>query len=719
MKKSIGVIALDPFAGKAYAEQVRQVFGERAVVRNYSIMDHTAARIEPCDLCMGSTDAFSAMEKPGAVLPKGAQRMEIQVTYKKEVISRLRQIPRGTEVLFVNMTETMAREAVTQLEQLGVSHLRFILYAPGETAVRLPRIAVTPDEERYVPEEIEEIINIGQRTCSADTMIEAAVRLGLEEILEEDAFKQYQEAVCTNTYCFDRMMARSHRLETQFDILMEALDQGVIAVDEYGEIYAVNEMAGNITHVPGETVIGQKGEKVFPYIPFAECLEGMAETAPAVVRAAGSLVSVCVRPVLRRSRCVGAFAILQKFNEMERRQSELRGQLMKKGQGCRAKYCFDDVIGQSEAIQKTKEILKKMALTESPVLLIGETGTGKELLVHSIHNASRRRDRPFVALNCGAVPDSLLESELFGYEEGAFTGARKGGKPGLFEFAHQGTLFLDEVEGMSPALQVKLLRVLQEREVMRVGGDRMIHVDVRIVTATNEDLKKMVEEGSFRRDLYYRLNVLPVWIPPLRDRGDDMFLILEKFRRELGGQFELSGKIRELFRACRWPGNIRELRNAAEYLNFAGRRVITEKDLPPTLRAENGALGKEKENLAWREADKGEQEMDGDRKEGQKEPPSASQVILELLYRAREEGRSMGRERIILEGRRAGWNFTQPQVRRLLRMLEQEGYVLVSRGRGGSCITEEGVIFIKSLKERAILCERPQGKKEAVRAPGE
>lgn len=714
MKKSIGVIALDPFAGRAYAEQVRQVFGERAVVRNYSIMDNTAAHIEPCDLCMASTDAFSAMEDPDAVFPEGAQRMEIQVTYRKEVISRLRRIPEGTEVLFVNMTETMAREAVTQLEQLGVSHLKFILYAPGETAVRLPGIAVTPDEERYVPEETEEIINIGQRTCSADTMIEAAVRLGLEELLEEAAFKEYQESVCTNTYCFDRMMARSHRLETQFDILMEVLDQGVIAVDECGEIYAVNERAEDITHVPGESAAGRKGEEVFPYIPFSDCLERMEETEPLVVRAAGSLVSVCVRPVIRRGRCVGAFAILQKFNEIERRQSELRGQLMKKGQGRRAKYCFDDIIGQSEAIRRTKEILKKMALTESPVLLTGETGTGKELFAHSIHNASRRREHPFIVLNCGAVPDSLLESELFGYEEGAFTGAKKGGKPGLFEFAHQGTLFLDEVEGMSPALQVKLLRVLQEGEVMRVGGSRMIHVDVRIVTATNEELDRRVEEGRFRRDLYYRLNALPVFLPPLRERGEDMFLLLDKFRRELGGRFELGGEIKELFRSYRWPGNVRELRNAAEYLNFTGQRVITERELPPALCAESRlkAGGKERAGESgWRkEADeKGESAVTagagakGADGKGQGDAPYASQVILELLYRAREEGRSIGRERIILEGRLAGWSFTQPQVRRLLRLLEQEGYAEVLKGRGGSVITEAGAGLIKSMKKYAVL----------------
>ncbi|MBS6642867.1 MAG: sigma 54-interacting transcriptional regulator [Clostridiaceae bacterium] len=682
MKKSIAVIALDPFAGRAYAQQVRQVFGARAVVRNYSIMDGTAAHMEPCDLYMGSTDAYATMAEHEVYLPEDAERMEIQVTYKKDSIRCLQEIPRGTKVLFVNMTETMAREAVTQLEQLGVTHLKFILYAPGAELSDWADIAVTPDEERYVPQGIDRVVNIGQRTCSADTMIEAAIRLGLDELLEEPVFKQYQESVCTNTWYFDQMMDRSRRLESQFDILMDVLDQGVIAVNEHGEIYAINQMARDITHVFGNTALRQQGEKVFPYIPFGKCLEEMAETEPTVVRVAEKPVSVCVRPVLRRGACIGAFAILQKFDEMERRQNELRGQLMKKGRGHRAKYCFDDVIGQSEPILKTKEILKKMAQTESPVLLIGETGTGKELFAHSVHNASRRKGQPFVAINCAAMPENLLESELFGYEDGAFTGARKGGRPGLFEFAHQGTLFLDEVEGMSPALQVKLLRVLQEREIMRVGGNQIIHVDVRIVAATNEDLEQKVEDGSFRRDLYYRLNALPVLIPPLRSRGDDVFLLLEKFRQELGGHFALSEEIRQLFKEYRFQGNIRELRNIAEYLNFTGHSIITKEDLPPTFRMVTSVPeGKQKVGRTLAPAEGREM--------------TAEKMVLQILFTAFREGRRIGREGILAQARNLGLPMTQPQVRAILGRLEAEDCVAVSRGRGGSVITEKGIDLLK------------------------
>lgn len=688
MKKSIAVIAYDPFAGKAYAEQVRQVFGSRVNVRSYSMLDGSAANIEVCDLYMASTDALDAMDEPDRYIPPGAQRMELLVTYRKEAISILQELPKGVTVLYVNITEMMAREAVTQLEQLGITHLKFILYAPGTTLCETPEIAVTPDEERYVPAGVKKVINLGQRTCSSDTMIEAALRLGCDDLLEATEFKQYLDSVCANTYYFDRMLDRSGRLESQFDILMEVLDQGVIAVNEYGEIYAINKAAYDITRLPPGRGIGQTGWELFPYIPFQQCLKENAETPPQVVHVAGNMVAVYVRPVMRRDICVGGVAILQQFNELERRQNELRGQLRNKGH--RAKYCFDDVIGSSQAINRTKKILKKMAGTESPVLLIGETGTGKEIFAHSVHNASRRRKQPFVAINCGAMPENLLESELFGYEEGAFTGARKGGRPGLFEFAHQGTLFLDEVEGMSPALQVKLLRVLQEREIMRVGGNQIIHVDVRIVAATNEELERKVAAGTFRRDLYYRLNALPLLIPPLRDRDGDVFDLLADFRRRLGGVFRLSDEVKTIFSEYHWPGNIRELHNVVDYLNFTGNRVITRADLPPFF----GGTSRAGLPFPVKEAPRLAEESDRTFAFSPESPSKTERILLEILYETNREGKCIGRDGLILEARRRNIILSQPQVRKVLGELEHKGYVTVCRGRGGSKITEKGMKWI-------------------------
>ena len=408
--------------------------------------------------------------------------------------------------------------------------------------------------------------------------------------------------------------------------------------------------------------------------------------------------NVAVAPVIRGEACIGAFATVQRFSDAENRQNELRSQLLHKGY--RAKYTFDDVVGSSPAIRKCVDILRKMSLTPLPVLLIGETGTGKELFAHAVHNASPRANGPFVAINCAAMPENLLESELFGYEEGAFTGARKGGKPGLFEFAHRGTLFLDEVEGMSPALQVKLLRVLQEREIMRVGGNKIISVDVRIVAATNENLERRVEEGSFRRDLYYRLNTLPVLIPPLREREGDLMLLLDCFRREIGAAFTLSPEAEALLRAHRWRGNIRELRNVVEYCSYTGSPVVKAEDLPPTFQ-EFSAPG------AAREA-----APDGNWLEGAGEalpadcPPEDQRFVLLQLYRADQTGRGLGREAILTAAREEGLPCSQQEVRRILAALDRAGLARVSRGRGGTRLTPAGRALCRQAAEQKGVAEK-------------
>src|SRR5690625_3003716 len=192
-----------------------------------------------------------------------------------------------------------------------------------------------------------------------------------------------------------------------------------------------------------------------------------------------------------------------------------------------AKYQFDDIISRSDKMEQLITLAKAYAISESNILIYGESGTGKELIAQSIHNESKRRTGPFIAVNCAALPENLLESELFGYEDGAFTGAKKGGKPGLFEMAHGGTIFLDEVGDITPSLQARLLRVLQEKEVRRIGGERIISVDIRVLSATNKDLLASVEDGEFRRDLYYRLNVLHLYNLPLRERVEDIEYIID------------------------------------------------------------------------------------------------------------------------------------------------------------------------------------------------
>ena len=687
--KKIAVVALDPLAGASYTKEVRDLFGEYAEVVGYSVRDGSAAGVLPrADLFAISTDAYGSAEEEARHVPIDSQIMSIEVTFYWETLKKLFEIPQGTKVLFVNVTSNMAREAITQLSSLGVNHLQFIPYYPGAVLEEPVDIAVTPGESRFVPPSVKTVIDCDHRPCSYGMMVEIALRLGLEYLPETESFMNYAKVVASNHYSFDLMYAKSRRQESQMHILAESLDEGLIGVNETGDIFVCNKKACQIARISEELTMGKKGEEVFPYIPFYQVLREKKAVPEKIIRLFGTDISLAVVPVVRKENCIGAFAMLQKFNEQESRQNALRRQMMQKGHY--ARYTLDDVIGISTAITETKNILRKMAATDSPVLLMGETGTGKELMAHALHQASRRADGPFIAINVAAMPENLLESELFGYEEGAFTGAKKGGRPGLFEFAHQGTLFLDEVEGMSLSMQVKLLRVLQEGEIMRVGGGSIIRVDVRIVAATNESLEEKIQDGSFRKDLYYRLNALTVEIPPLRKRGDDIFVLLDYFMRKMGGDFTLSEGVKAFLRRHPWPGNIRELQNAVEYFNYLAKPVIGLSDLPPTMTrfVDDGS-------------DDGEGEVNdnaADDKEADMAYQAAvdkKQFVLNQLALAWKEGKTAGREKILEAAKKDHISMTQKQVRDLLDELAKEGLIQVGRGRGGSKITEKGLNKLK------------------------
>ncbi|HEX6210494.1 MAG TPA: sigma-54 dependent transcriptional regulator [Methylomirabilota bacterium] len=278
--------------------------------------------------------------------------------------------------------------------------------------------------------------------------------------------------------------------------------------------------------------------------------------------------------------------------KLESRQLRRENVLLKRA--LNQPHAFAGIIGRSPAMLAVFDLVETVARTTSTVLITGESGTGKELVARALHQHSLRRDRPFVALNCGALPETLLESELFGHMKGAFTGAESA-KKGLVEVAEGGTIFLDEIGEMTPMMQVKLLRVLQERRFRRVGGVEEIEADIRVVAATNQDLPKLVADGRFREDLYYRINVIPVHLPPLRERREDIPLIadhfLAKYRTQMGKAVTgLSGEALRLLEAYRWPGNIRELENVIERaVALEQSPTVLAESLPPALRVNGGA----------------------------------------------------------------------------------------------------------------------------------
>ena len=376
-----------------------------------------------------------------------------------------------------------------------------------------------------------------------------------------------------------------HAIQQQLTTLFDTVQEGIIAVDRNGKIVNINAAAAKMLQVSQKPVLGKELALLLSGLPLADSLatghDVFNREAFRLIRGQRVYYVATVKTWLGGTEVWGAVVTLREMAEVKKIVSNLSTQ-----EHC---FSFEMILGDSPALAKAKQEAAQAAAGNVTVLIQGESGTGKELFARAIHNASARRDKPIIAINCAAIPEALLESELFGYEEGAFTGARRGGKPGKFELADGGTVFLDEIGDMSLSLQAKLLRVLQERKIERVGSTETTAIDVRIIAATHKDIEAMVRQGEFRQDLYYRINVFPLQIPSLCQRRQDLPLLIERFLARYRDKMakNVEGIDADAY-ACLleygWPGNIRELENTIEYLvSIADGEIIEQRHIPQRI----------------------------------------------------------------------------------------------------------------------------------------
>lgn len=399
-------------------------------------------------------------------------------------------------------------------------------------------------------------------------IVDYAERMGLAGVLVY--------SLATVAACIEDAIeiTRLQRVESSrrdyLNAVLANLDEGVAAVDAAGRVQALNPAVERLLGITAAGLAGRRLEEISPALSLDEVLRSGKREAESVHRLGGKMVVVNRIPLASGAGLSGAVLTLQEAGAIHRADRSLRTRARTRVRTVR--YTLDDLHGQSVPLAKARMLGLRYARVDSTVLIGGESGTGKEVMAQGIHQASARHHFPFIAVNCASLPETLLESELFGYEDGAFSGARRGGKPGLFEAAHNGTLFLDEIGDMPPALQIRLLRVLQERQVMPVGGSEPVPVNVRIMAATHRDLAAMVAAGAFRQDLFFRLNILRIDMPTLRERHDDIWLLAQnlyqRVRQNLGlaGEPPLPEALRDALLAYDWPGNIRELENVLERL---------------------------------------------------------------------------------------------------------------------------------------------------------
>lgn len=576
-------------------------------------------------------------------------------------IEKILNINPGTDVLLVNDTKSSTEETISLLKELGFNYINYFPYYPGiKNKVKL-KTAITPGETALVPKFVENVIDISIRGIDLTTLIEILNYLNLLNQKANLISARYMRNTISLIKQIKQMSDINIEIKNQLETVLNTVHDGIIAFNNEDIVTVYNPVAEEITGIRRDEIIDKKLNDRL--IEFLKPGSGEEEVLSKINT---RKVVINNYPIREGNVVLGRVYTLKDITEIQRLERELRRKL--RSEENRARYTFNDIVGKSKAIEDARELARKITKSNSPILISGENGTGKELFAQAIHNDSPRANGPFVALNFAALPESLLESELFGFEEGAFTGAKKGGMPGLFEQAHGGTIFLDEIGDAPVSFQVRLLRVLQEKQIRRVGGTKIIPIDVRVISATNKNLRTMVDKGMFRQDLYYRLNVLPLKIPPLRDRKEDIMDLAKAFYYEYLkddvsaiNADDYFKNIEESLIAYNWPGNIRELHNVVDYLVSISRKSIPTVDI----------LTEELRNNIWKPVNQDNAEI----------------KVLAAIYNLKNNDKPTGRRSLSKK-----LNIPESQIRDIIDLLHKGGYIKINRGRKGIELTDQGII---------------------------
>lgn len=493
----------------------------------------------------------------------------------------------GTGRYHKGVGQSMDRQGYIYQEVLRTGH-QFVIETPGIHPLCAPCKARGNCSEKY---EVVSPINVDDKAVGAIGLIcftetqakliqenQQSYLVFLTKMAETIALKLKEQEFLAG------LVSANHYLNS----IIDCLEEGLITVDLEGNVLHYNQAAKRLFNPNLLTPRSQLKSLFTPQI-VADILKAGTNVDEVVEREVHLETKKNRMQMILRALPIESAEGVKSIGVTLRPLDEI-GRIVHRLSLQDAGYTIDDILGVSDTVCQIRERAKVVAGSKSTVLIRGESGTGKEMLARSIHNLSSRQQGMFMAINCTAIPEALLESELFGYEEGAFTGARKGGKIGKFELANKGTLFLDEIGDMPLFLQAKILRVLQERQIERIGGVAPIPVDVRVIAATHRNLEEMMTKGEFRKDLYYRINVIPIDIKPLRDRKEDLLILCEHFIKGFNQQLNknvqfLSEGFRQRLYEYSWPGNVRELQNIIEYaMNLAKDSTLTEEHLSPRLK---------------------------------------------------------------------------------------------------------------------------------------
>ena len=685
MKKLL-IMSLYKKPSEFYKKQLELLFGDYLNVEAYYIYNNEMKQEINADLILITSHIIIKDVKK--IIESNIKTIIMKRTFLRKGYKKLKNIEPGSDIMFVSSFYELAVEAIAKIYELGIKNINFIPVYPGTDEYSNLKIAVTPGEVDKVPDHVDKIIDINNRVIDLSTVMDIIYELNIPYQQIQHIILDYKKKIVP-AIGFNNFIEKSAELKKQLKVILSMTNDGIIGVNAKGKITECNKSAEQLFNVKKDDIIYKKINSVLPFLKLKKVIKSGKKQENELITVHGINIVTSNYPIISQGELVGAVSINKRFTKMESLNQKFRKKIVKSGHI--AKYQFSDIVGNSKEINNIKDKAKKMTRNDCTILITGESGTGKELFAHAIHNTSLRKEGPFVAINCSTLTKNLLEAELFGYESGAFTGAKKEGKQGLFELSHNGTIFLDEIGDIPYTLQAKLLRVLMEQEIMRVGGTEKIKVNTRVIAATNKKLLKLVKEKMFRKDLYYRLNVFPLYIPPLRERKSDIPVLINNFSNDENNYPKIPEHIIDLLQDLNWHGNVRELKNCVLYLTNMSDGEITLSDLPNYIFDEVCMDNYKLEN----------EENDLYQVIKNKNLNSEDIFILEQLYISNMNNSNIGRRKIYQRARKNGYNISEYQIRYKLKLLEQLGMVKIFKGRKGTQITEMGKKALKRDRENS------------------
>ncbi|PGT90580.1 sigma-54-dependent Fis family transcriptional regulator [Bacillus sp. AFS040349] len=669
MRKELVLLAGTTETKKTLRSQLKSIFGDVVTIHSYAVEEHLPKTLTDQLIIYSS---YLIEEEVKEIVRTNCKVIVANRTINYEYIDQLLSIPEGVNVLYVNDFLETAQDSIRTLKALGMNHVNYFPYHPeNEHVPSNIYAAITPGEMELIPAHIHRKMNIGVRLIDIYTIFKIVEHFQLPNSISMEFADRYTKKIIDLTKKLSNESQKASTLNRYLKRVVDGVNDGILAFGKDGKITVFNEELERLLGISSRFAIGKPLNRVLNDLALMRFLSRKDEESNEYFTIKQTPYMVHRFFMKAENTIVATFKNVDETIDMEKAR---RVALQKKGYV--SKYTFASILGKSRLIEETKEIAFRLAKTEAPILIVGENGTGKELFAHAIHQASSRVNNPFVAINFSALPEDLLESELFGYEDGAFTGAKKGGKKGLFEQADGGTIFLDEIGDISVKLQARLLRVLQEMEVRKIGGEKNIPINVRVIAATNKNLPDMIENGQFREDLYHRLKVLYLKIPPLRDRIDDIPFFIQAFLEQFSvneQQRILDEHLLYFFKKQPWKGNVRELKNVLQYMvAVANGEPLREEHLPTDFSFEE----KEKDEVRILNPE--------------------LEFVLKGIYELYQNNSGISRLKLVEWSRLHSHPLTEQQLRTKMSKLAELGFISIGRGRAGTDITQKTVFYFRN-----------------------